>query len=69
MTPKQAKKITKKACANAYASIYDSEYKKIARQAFGDGMVFWGLVQAGAVTEDMAIDEVFFKTLREVNSL
>jgi hypothetical protein len=66
MTTKQAKKILKKEAANTYASIYDTMYQKIARMAFIDGMIFWDMVKAGAVTEDM-INKDFFDTLNESN--
>lgn len=66
MTTKQAKKILKKEAANVYASIYDTMYQKIARMAFIDGMVFYEMVKAGAVTEDM-INRDFFDTLNEMN--
>lgn len=66
MTPKKAKQIIKKEAANAYASIYAEESRKIARNAFIDGMVFWDMVKAGAVTEDM-IDADFFAILSDSN--
>jgi hypothetical protein len=66
MTPKQAKKILKKQTANVYASIYDERFQKTARQAFIDGMVFWDMVKAGVVTEDM-INADFFAVMRESN--
>lgn len=51
---------------DAYGTIYDIKYKNIARQAFLDGMIFWDMVKAGVVSEDM-IDEDFFLMLRESN--
>lgn len=66
MTPRQAKRILKKATADVYATIYDQMYRKVARQAFIDGMIFWDMVKAGAVTEDM-INREFFDVLNESN--
>jgi hypothetical protein len=66
MTPKTARKIIKRVAADEYASIYDSEFRRIAKMAFLDGMVFWDMVKAGAVTEDM-IDKDFFQILNESN--
>lgn len=66
MTPKKAKQIIKKEAAKKYASIYAEELRKTARNAFIDGMVFWDMVKAGAITEDM-IDEDFFAILSESN--
>ena len=64
MTKKQ--QMIKDSAVDAYGTIYDSEYTKIARQAFLDGMIFWDMVKAGVVSEDM-IDEDFFLMLREYN--
>lgn len=64
MTRKQL--MIKDSAVDAYGTIYDIKYKKIARQAFLDGMIFWDMVKAGVVSEDM-IDEDFFLMLRESN--
>lgn len=66
MTTKQANKIVRDYAANAYAQIYDDRFKKIAAQAFMDGMVFSKLVASRAVTDDM-INEDLFRTIREFN--
>ena len=60
------KKISKREAANVYSSIYADDSKKIARQAFLDGMVFSEAVKSGAVTADM-VDGDFFAILRESN--
>lgn len=60
------KRINKREAAKKYASIYAEEDRKTARMAFIDGMVFWDMVKAGAVTPDM-IDEEFFRILRDSN--
>jgi hypothetical protein len=60
------KKIAKREAANVYGSIYADNLKKVARQAFLDGMVFWEAVKSGAVTADM-VDGDFFAILRESN--
>lgn len=60
------KKIIKKVAADKYASIYADMYKKIARNAFLDGIVFCGMVKSGAITEDM-LNEDFFMILSESN--
>ena len=60
------KKIVKREAAERYASIYADMYKKSARNAFLDGIVFWGMVKSGAVTEDM-LNEDFFMILSESN--
>ena len=60
------KRINKREAAKKYASIYADESRKIARMAFIDGIVFWDMVKAGAVTPDM-IDEEFFRILRDSN--
>lgn len=64
MTRKQL--MIKDSAVDTYGTIYDIKYKKIARQAFLDGMIFWDMVKAGVVSEDM-IDEDFFLMLRESN--
>lgn len=66
MTPMKARQIIKREAAEEYASIYADMHKKVARNAFIDGMVFWDMVKAGAVTEDM-IDADFFAILSESN--
>lgn len=66
MTPKKAKGIIKREAAERYSSIYSVSYKKVARNAFLDGIVFWDMVRSGAVTEDM-INEDFFAILSESN--
>jgi hypothetical protein len=66
MTKDQARKIIMDSAVEPYGTIYDDRYKKIAKQAFLDGMVFWDMVKAGVVSEDM-IDEDFFLMLRESN--
>lgn len=66
MTPKKAKQIIKREAAEKYAAIYAEHFSKIARNAFIDGMVFWDMVKAGAVTEDM-INEDFFMVLSDSN--
>ena len=66
MTPKKAREIVKREAAKKYASIYAEESRKTARMAFIDGMVFWDMVKAGAVTPDM-IDEEFFRILKDSN--
>lgn len=66
MTQKKAKEIVKREAANTYASIYADMYKKVARNAFLDGIVFWDMVKSGAVTEDM-IDKDFFMVLSDSN--
>ena len=66
MTKDQTRRITMDSAVEPYGTIYDDRYKKIARQAFLDGMVFWDMVKAGVVSEDM-IDEDFFLILRESN--
>lgn len=66
MTPKKVRQIIKREAAEEYASIYAETYKRVARNAFIDGMVFWDMVKAGAVTEDM-IDADFFAILSESN--
>ena len=60
------KKISKREAARVYGSIYADDVKKVAQQAFLDGMVFSDMIKAGAVTPDM-IDEDFFVILRESN--
>ena len=60
------KKISKREAASVYSSIYADNLKKVARQAFLDGMVFSDMIKAGVVTPDM-IDEDFFVILRESN--
>lgn len=67
MTSKAARKIDKRVAADRYASIYLKEFRKVARSAFIDGMVFWDMVKAGAVTPDM-IDEVYFEILNDSNN-
>ena len=42
-------------------------YKKIAKMAFLDGMVFWDMVRSGAVSEDM-LNEDFFMILSDSNN-
>lgn len=66
MTIEQAKKVLKDTAVDAYGSIYDDRFKKIAAQAFMDGMVFCDMVRAGAITDSM-INGDFFTTLREFN--
>ena len=66
MTPKKAKGIIKREAAERYSLIYPVNYKKVARNAFLDGMVFWDMIKSGAVTEDM-INEDFFAILSESN--
>lgn len=66
MTTKQANKIVRDYAANVYAQIYDDQFKKIAAQAFMDGMVFAKMVASRAVTDDM-INEDLFRTIREFN--
>ena len=60
-------KIDKRKAADKYASIYEDMYKKIARMAFLDGMVFWDMVRSGAVSEDM-LNEDFFLILSDSNN-
>ena len=60
-------KISKRKAADKYASIYDDRFKKIARMAFLDGMVFWDMVRSGVVSEDM-LNEDFFMILSDSNS-
>ena len=62
MTKEQARKIVKREAADKYSEIYADMYKKVARNAFIDGMVFWDMVKAGAITEDM-LNEDFFTIL------
>lgn len=60
------KRINKREAAKKYALIYEEEFRKIARKAFVDGMVFWDMFKAGAVTEGM-IDADFFAILSDSN--
>ena len=63
MTKEQTKKnISRREAAKKYATIYATDYKKTAKNAFYDGIIFWEMVQAGAVTEDM-LNEDFFTIL------
>ena len=66
MTPKKTRQIIKREAAEEYASIYADMYKRVARNDFIDRMVFWDMVKAGAVTEDM-INADFFAILSESN--
>jgi hypothetical protein len=62
MTKEKARKIVKREAADKYSEIYADMYKKVARNAFIDGIVFWDMVKAGVVTEDM-LNEDFFTVL------
>ena len=62
MTKEQTRKIVKREATDKYSEIYADMYKKVARNAFIDGVVFWEMVLAGAVTEDM-LNEDFFTIL------
>ena len=60
-------RIQKRDAADKYAYIYADEFKKIARMAFLDGMVFWEMVKAGAVDADVLNDD-FFMILSDSNN-
>lgn len=66
MTKKEAVSIIRREAADIYALMYDEKYKKVAAQAFSDGLVFAYMCQSGAISDDM-INEDFFRILRENN--
>lgn len=53
-----------KMIGETYASMYDEKYKKVAAQAFIDGMQFFALIKNEQVTDDM-VSERLFRKLRE----
>lgn len=61
-----AKPISKRKAAKIYASIYAGELNATARMSFFDGIMFWDMVKAGIVTDDM-INTDFFNILSDNN--
>lgn len=53
-----------KMIGETYAIMYDEKYKKVAAQAFIDGMQFFALIKNEMVTDDM-VSERLFRKLRE----
>lgn len=63
MEKRQAVEDLKK-IGETYAIMYDEKYKKVAAQAFIDGMQFFALIKNEQVTDDM-VSEGLFRKLRE----